>query len=130
MSPTLVAATDDVPPDGSYLFTVRDPDDGLTEVILVSLRDGVAAWKNGCRHEPDQRLDRGDDRLICPKHGSTFDVESGDCEDGPARGTTLVEVDVAVRHGQVYLTDDELEYVHDGGIDDNGDPSATSHLRF
>ena len=43
---------------------------------------------------------------------------------------TLVEVDVAVRHGQVYLTDDDLEFVAEGGIDDDGDPSSTSHLTF
>jgi nitrite reductase/ring-hydroxylating ferredoxin subunit len=136
MAATLVAATDDVPPDGSYLFTVREPDGSLEEAILVSLSDGVAAWKNFCQHETDQRLDRGrgaarrDDRLICPKHGSAFDVATGDCDNGPASGSTLAAVDVAVRHGQVYLTDEDLEYVRDGGLDDDGDPSSTSHLRF
>jgi nitrite reductase/ring-hydroxylating ferredoxin subunit len=136
MSATLVATTDDVPGDGSYRFTVREPGGDLEEVILVSLSDGVAAWKNFCQHETDQRLDRGrgaarrDDRIICPKHGSSFDVASGVCDNGPAGGSTLAEVDVAVRHGQVYLTDDDLEYVHDGGIDEDGDPSSSTHLRF
>ena len=136
MSATLVASADDVPDVGSYLFTVREADGSLEEVILVDLADGVSAWKNFCQHETDQRLDRGsgaamrDGRLICPKHGSMFDAETGYCDNGKAAGSTLVEVDVTVRHGQVYLTDDDLEFVAEGGIDDDGDPSSTSHLTF
>ncbi|PSP33816.1 (2Fe-2S)-binding protein [Halobacteriales archaeon QH_10_70_21] len=136
MSATLVASADDVPDVGSYLFTVREADGSLEEVILVDLADGVSAWKNFCQHETDQRLDRGsgaamrDGRLICPKHGSMFDAETGYCDSGKAAGSTLVEVDVTVRHGQVYLTDDDLEFVAEGGIDDDGDPSSTSHLTF
>ena len=136
MSATLVASADDVPDVGSYLFTVREADGSLEEVILVDLADGVSAWKNFCQHETDQRLDRGngaavrDDQLICPKHGSMFDAETGYCDNGKAAGSTLAEVDVTVRHGQVYLTDDNLEYVDEGGTDDDGGPSSTSHLTF
>jgi nitrite reductase/ring-hydroxylating ferredoxin subunit len=136
MCASLVAATDDIPEVGTYLFTVREPDGSLEEVVLVDLEDGVAAWKNFCQHETDQRLDRGngaavrDGRLICPKHGSMFDAETGYCDNGKAAGSTLVEVDIAVRHGQVYLTDDDLEFVGEGGIDDDGSPSSTSHLTF
>ncbi len=136
MCATLVASTDEIPDVGSYLFTVREPDGDLEEVILVELEDGVSAWKNYCQHETDQRFDRGDgaavrdDQIVCPKHGSMFDAETGYCDNGKAAGSTLVEVDVAVRHGQVYLTDDDLEFVAEGGIDDDGPPSSTSHLSF
>ena len=136
MCATLVASTDDVPEVGTYLFTVREPDGSPEEVVLVDFGDGVSAWKNFCQHETDQRLDRGngaamrDDRLICPKHGSMFDAETGYCDNGKAAGSTLVEVDVTERHGQVYLTDDDLEYVGEGGIDDDDGPSSTSHLTF
>ena len=135
MSATLVASADDVPDVGSYLFTVREADGSLEEVILVDLADGVSAWKNFCQHETDQRLDRGsgaamrDDQLVCPKHGSMFDAGTGYCDNGKAAGSTLVEVDVTERHGQVYLTDDDLEFVGEGGIDDGG-PSSSSHLTF
>ncbi|PSP81787.1 (2Fe-2S)-binding protein [Halobacteriales archaeon QS_4_69_225] len=136
MCATLVASTDEIPAVGSYLFTVREPDGSLEEVILLDLEDGVSAWKNYCQHETDQRFDRGDGavtrdgRIVCPKHGSMFDAETGYCDNGKAAGSTLVEVDVAVRHGQVYLTDDDLEFVAEGGIDDDGSPSSTSHLSF
>lgn len=133
---TLVTAVDDVPEDGSFLFTVEESSGGTEEVILLRLVDGVSAWKNFCRHEPDQRLDRGtgavrrDGEIICPRHGSTFDVCSGHSGNGPAAGSTLAAVDVTVRHGQVYLTDDDLEFSHVGGTDGDGLPGSTSHLRF
>ena len=103
MCATLVASTDEIPAVGSYLLTVREPDGSLEEVILLDLEDGVSAWKNYCQHETDQRFDRGDgaatrdDQIICPKHGSMFDAETGYCDNGKAAGSTLVEVDVAVR---------------------------------
>ena len=136
MCATLVASTDEIPDVGSHLLTVREPDGSLEEVILLDLEDGVSAWKNYCQHETDQRFDRGDGattrdgRIVCPKHGSMFDAETGYCDNGKAAGSTLVEVDVAVRHGQVYLTDDDLEFVAEGGIDDDDSPSSTSHLSF
>ena len=134
--PTLLTALEDVPEDGSYLFTVEEADGSTEEVILVRLADGVSAWKNFCQHETDQPLDPGhgaarrDDKIICPKHGSAFDVDSGYCDNGPAAGSSLVEVDVTVRHGQVYLTDDDVEFRHEGGSDDDGPPDTSSHLRF
>ena len=136
MCATLVASTDEIPAVGSYLLTVREPDGSLEEVILLDSEDGISAWKNYCQHETDQRFDRGDGaairdgRIVCPKHGSMFDAETGYCDNGKAAGSTLVEVDVTVRHGQVYLTDDDLEFVAEGGIDDDGSPSSTSHLSF
>jgi nitrite reductase/ring-hydroxylating ferredoxin subunit len=98
----------------------------------------VSAWKNFCMHEPDQRLDRGvgtgaamrDGQIICPRHGSMFDAATGYCDNGEAAGQTLVEVDVTVRDGVVYLTDEGLSYSHAGGVDDDGLPDSTSHVSF
>jgi nitrite reductase/ring-hydroxylating ferredoxin subunit len=133
-----IASVEDVPENGSYLFTVEEPSGREEEIILVALADGIAAWKNFCMHEPDQRLDRGlgngvamrDDQLICPKHGSMFDAETGYCDNGEARGQSLVSVEVTVADGEVYLTDDSLSYLHEGGIDDDSMPGSSSHLQF
>ena len=133
---TRITTVEEVPENGSFLFTVREPDGREEEVILVRLADGIAAWKNFCQHETDQRLDRGrgaamrDGEIICPKHGSMFDAATGYCDNGKAAGSTLVEVDVAVRHGDVYLTDDDLTFAHEGGIEDDGTPGSSSHLTF
>jgi len=118
--------------DGSYLFTAEGPY-GAEEVIVVPCGDGVEAWRNRCTHE-DQRFDTGqgvpmrEGEIICPRHGSLFDACEGDCDNGEAAGTTLPAVGLAERHGTVFLVDDDYEFVHEGGIDDDEGPSSTSHL--
>lgn len=133
--PTRVTSLETVESDPPYLFTVVDPRGDQEEVILTPCEDGVEAWVNTCTHE-SQRLERGhgaslrDGEIVCPKHGSLFDACAGDCDNGPAAGTTLVDVGVTVNRGDVFLTDDSYEFRHEGGIDDDDDPSSTSHLRF
>lgn len=131
-----ITSVEAIPETGSYLFTVSEPGGDREEVILVRADGDVAAWKNFCQHEIDQRLDTGrgaamrDGQIICPRHGSMFDAESGYCANGKAAGSTLAEVDVTVQRGEVFLTDTELEFLHEGGIDDDGGPDSTSHLTF
>lgn len=152
---TRLTSVDEVPERGSYLFTVVEPDGSDEEVFLVRCADdeageagdridgedgvGVRAWKNFCLHETDQRLDRGigngvairDGEIICPRHGSAYDACSGHCDEGKAAGTDLLPVDVEVENGDVYLTDDELQFKHEGPIEDEDDgPDSTSHINF
>jgi nitrite reductase/ring-hydroxylating ferredoxin subunit len=120
---------------GSYLFTASDPYDDLEEIVVVPCEDGVTAWINRCTHE-NQAFDTGrgvpmrDGEIICPRHGSLFDACEGDCDNGPAADTTLPSVDLATRHGTVFLIDDDYEFHHEGGIDDDDGPSSTSHLQL
>ncbi|MEF8789554.1 MAG: Rieske 2Fe-2S domain-containing protein [Haloarculaceae archaeon] len=139
---TRLTELSEVPEVGSSLFTVRERGGDEEEVILVRCEGEagpVTAWKNFCQHETDQRLDRGvgngvvmrDGGVVCPKHGSVFDACSGHCDNGKAAGSTLVEVGIEVEDGTVYLTDEDLTYRHEGGIDDDGDvPGSSSHLTF
>jgi nitrite reductase/ring-hydroxylating ferredoxin subunit len=123
--------------EGSWLFTVKSSIEDEQEVFLLPCEDGVEAWVNRCTHE-DQRLYREevgavtrDGAVVCPKHGSAFDACEGDCENGPAAGSTLPGVEVTVENGQVYLTDDDVRYLHDGPAEDDDDddlPSSSSHL--
>jgi nitrite reductase/ring-hydroxylating ferredoxin subunit len=152
-SRTRLTTVESVPENGSWLFTVSESDGDREEVILVRACGGVEAWKNFCKHEPDQRLDRGfgaavrEEDIVCPKHGSVFDGCSGQCDNGPAAGSRLSPVAVDVEDGAVYLADEDLTFAHEGGLDDGdeagddaddggdddegGDgPSSTSHLRF
>ena len=132
-----IADVESVPEVGSYLFTAEDAFTNERELILVPCErePGVEAWVNECTHE-NQRFDRGngaamrDGQIICPKHGSLFDACSGECDNGEAAGTTLPGVDIAVEDGTVYLTDEEYEFVHEGGIEDDDGPSSTSHIGF
>jgi len=132
-----ITTTDEVPEQGSFLFTVTESDGREEEVILIrDSEDEIAAWKNFCQHEIDQRLDRGngavtrDGGVICPKHGSIFDGSTGHCDNGKAAGSTLAEVDIAINRTDVYLTDDDLAFEHVGGISDDDMPGSSSHLGF
>jgi nitrite reductase/ring-hydroxylating ferredoxin subunit len=130
--------------EGSWLFTVRNSRDESQEVFLVPCEDETAdrpvtAWVNNCTHEA-QRLHREgigavvrDGGVVCPKHGSVFDTCSGYCDNGEAAETTLLSVDITVEDGQVYLTDDDADFLWQGPTDDDDDddmPSSTSHLQL
>ncbi|MFC6724366.1 Rieske (2Fe-2S) protein [Halobium palmae] len=111
-----IAAVEDVPTDGTLLFTVRDGFD-REEAVLTRLSDGsVQAFRNYCMHWTDVRLDKGsgatvrDGEIVCQKHGATFERDSGYCDFGPCEGSVLDRIDVAVADGDVYLADDDYEF--------------------
>ena len=109
-----VAPVDDVPSDGTLRFEARA---GRRRIggVLQQTDEGVLAWENSCPHEPEVQLDRGlgalidGDQLVCHKHGARFNCDDGYCTRGPCRGRSLTPIDVAVRDGDVILTDDRFE---------------------
>lgn len=115
-----VASVEEVPADGTLLLTVRKGFDE-EEAILTRLDDGtVVAFRNYCQHWTDVRLDKGsgalvrNGELVCQKHGATFQRDSGYCDFGPCEGASLDTLDVTVEAGEVYLTDEAYEFVHQG----------------
>ena len=129
-----IAAVDEIPEDGSFLFTVREGFD-TSEAILVALADGVVAFENYCPHWTDIRLDKGsgatvrEDELVCEKHGATFERDSGSCTFGPCEGAVLAEVETTVEDGDVYLTDDDYEFENLGASGEH-DLSSGSRIGF
>jgi len=129
-----IAAVEDVPEDGSLLFTVREGFD-KSEAILVALADGIVAFENYCPHWRDVRLDKGsgatlrEDELVCEKHGATFERDSGACTFGPCEGAVLDTLDVTVADGDVYLTDDDYEFENRGPSGDH-DLSSGGRIGF
>lgn len=137
----------DVPTEGTLLFTVRADGEEREAILLrVSSGDGdedgddsadgdVVAWLNYCQHWTDVRLDSGDGaavrngEVVCEKHGATFRGSDGCCTFGPCEGATLNEVEVAVDDGDVYLSDDEFEFVHLGASEER-DLSAGRGIGF
>lgn len=129
-----IAATDEVPTDGTLLVTLRRGTD-TEEAILTRLSDGVVAFRNSCPHWTDVRLDRGSgalvrgDELVCQKHGATFHRETGACDFGPCEGAMLDRIDVTAENGDVYLTDDDYEF-DSLGSDGDRDLSSGSRIDF
>ncbi len=127
-----IAAVEEIPEDGTLLFTIRDGFD-REEAFLVRLADGVAAWKNYCQHWTDVRLDKGsgaalrDGEILCQKHGATFREDTGYCDHGPCEGSYLDEVSVVVEDGVVYLAEEGYEF---DGLGPSGDHDLSSRGRI
>lgn len=133
-----IAAVDEVPDDSTFLFTVRDVDaDEEKEAILVELADGVAGWLNYCQHFTHIKLDKGsgapmrDGEIVCANHGAYFESDTGYCNFGPCEGAYLDDVEVTVEDGDVYLTDDDYEFVAVGPMEkDDLDLASKSNYEF
>lgn len=135
-----LTSVSEVEANRSYLFTASNPHGTEEEIIVVPCTDedrgaAVRAFSNRCTHE-FQRFDTGrgvamrDGQFICPKHGSMFDACSGHCDNGDAADTTLPSVEIDVEDGTVFLVDEQYTFLHEGGVDDAGGPSSTSHIGF
>jgi nitrite reductase/ring-hydroxylating ferredoxin subunit/uncharacterized membrane protein len=76
-----VAGEDEVPESGVSGFTV-----GGVDVVLARVDGRVCAVAATCTHlgGPLARGERRDDTIICPWHGSRFDLCTGDVVNGPA----------------------------------------------
>ena len=128
---TRVASVEEVPVASTHLFRVRDADGEVDEAMLTKLSDGVVAYLNRCMHFRHIRIDKGDGapmrdgELVCQNHAAMFEADSGVCTYGPCEGAVLDQVGIAERDGDVYLVDDDYEYVGDGPIEDGQGPSAS-----
>jgi nitrite reductase/ring-hydroxylating ferredoxin subunit len=137
-SGTKITTVEEVPADTTTLVTVRDIDSGEEqEAVLTELGDGVAGWLNYCQHFTHIALDKGsgapmrDGEIICANHGAYFESDSGQCTYGPCEGAFLEGIDVTAEDGDVYLTDEEYEFVATGGIEtDDLDRTSTSNVEF
>jgi nitrite reductase/ring-hydroxylating ferredoxin subunit len=141
MSADAIAPVEEVPTDGTLLFTMRTRNgDGVTdeaiEVVLSRRDDDVVAYRNYCKHWTDVRLDKGsgaavrDDELVCQRHGATFDRESGVCTFGPCEGAVLDNVDVRVADETVHLAEEEFEFGSLGGDESRDLSSGGGRIGF
>jgi nitrite reductase/ring-hydroxylating ferredoxin subunit len=128
-----ITAVDDVPPDSTVLFRVRDlEDDEVREAILIATDDGIACWLNSCQHMRHIPLDKGtgapirDGEIVCANHGAMFAADTGECTFGPCEGAYLQSIDVTVDRGQVSMDDEEFVFEGRGGIEDDDDDLSSS----
>ncbi|WP_254522390.1 Rieske (2Fe-2S) protein [Natrinema caseinilyticum] len=151
MAASRITALADVPDDSTVLFRVTDgsDEDREREAILVrsgaaepdggapSNGDGVSCWLNYCQHLTHIKLDKGsgapmrDGEIVCANHGAYFAAGSGRCTYGPCEGAYLTELEVEIDDGDVYLTDDDYEFVGLGeGKSETLDRTSTSNVEF
>jgi nitrite reductase/ring-hydroxylating ferredoxin subunit/uncharacterized membrane protein len=92
-----VASEDDVPDTGVTGVTV-----GGVDVVLARVDGQVCAIAGTCTHlgGPLARGERDENAIVCPWHGSRFDLCSGEVINGPAVYPQPV-YDVKIEHGRV-----------------------------
>lgn len=138
-SASRIASVQEVPEETTFLFRVRpvDDDDEQREAILLRDDEGVVSWLNYCQHFTHIKLDKGsgaemrDGEVICTNHGAYFDADSGRCTFGPCEGAFLNEIEVGVEDGEVYLVDDDYEFVGIGEIETpDDDLGSKSNYEF
>lgn len=148
-----ITALSAVPDDSTFLFRVADESGEEREAILVAgaameaaggessletdANEGVACWLNYCQHLTHINLDKGsgapmrDGELVCANHGAYFEADSGRCTFGPCEGAYLTDLEVTVSDGEVYLTDEDYEFVGTGPLEsDDLDRTSTSNVEF
>jgi nitrite reductase/ring-hydroxylating ferredoxin subunit len=107
---TLLCRMDSVP-DGACKELRYGEGDGLFSLLLHRRGAGIRAYVNSCPHfslplnaHPDKFLLLADARIMCAWHCAVFRLDDGRCIAGPAQGTGLEPVPVAVVDGQIYLS--------------------------
>ncbi|UZE50302.1 Rieske 2Fe-2S domain-containing protein [Rhodopseudomonas sp. P2A-2r] len=80
-------------------------------IIVVRWGRQVFGYLNRCPHdggnldwERNQFLDQNGTRLMCGKHGATFELGTGKCVDGPCKGKNLTPVALTVLDNDICVT--------------------------
>ena len=80
-------------------------------IFVVRWDKKVYGYVNRCPHngvnldwETNQFLEQGSNRIICGKHGSLFELETGKCIEGPCHGQSLEPVSLVVMDGDICVT--------------------------
>ncbi|MFB6303660.1 MAG: Rieske (2Fe-2S) protein [Haloferacaceae archaeon] len=113
--PRYVAPVTEIPSDSTIRCEATNGRRGTEIILRRENGDDVFAWRNSCPHKPKVRLDPGDGaivddgQLVCHEHGARFECDDGFCTYGPCRGDALDEVEVEVRRGDVYLSDERFD---------------------
>lgn len=89
--------------------------DAETTYIMLFLHVGVIrAFLNTCPHHglalslaPDLFFFSPERLLVCPHHGASFELDTGQCLEGPCRGASLRAVKIRLDEEFVWL-DQEL----------------------
>ncbi len=95
-SGTGLAAVADVPVGGAVSATDAN---GKPVIVSQPSQGDIVAFSAICTHKGCTVAPQGD-QLVCPCHGSTYDLATGDNTGGPAP-SPLPEITVSVKDGQV-----------------------------
>ncbi|MDG2089647.1 MAG: Rieske (2Fe-2S) protein [Gammaproteobacteria bacterium] len=85
-------------------------------LFAINKHDQIFVYLNLCPHlhaplnwEPDKFLNNSCDLIQCSNHGALFDIENGECIQGPCKGQSLQAVDYEVKDGNIYIKESDLK---------------------
>ncbi len=127
-----ICSLNDIPSKKARGFSLMVVDDNGEQqplpLIVVRWGRQVFGYVNKCPHdgvnldwERQQFLDPNGLRLMCGKHGSLFEIGTGNCVDGPCKGQGLTPVALTVLDGDICVTGVKLVEEDDDGADSAGD---------
>lgn len=110
----ICATTDISNRQGKAFSLLREGEDGtLTPWRIFVVRWGkqVYGYVNRCPHqgvnldfESNRFIEPFSKTIVCGKHGSQFELETGRCIEGPCLGQSLEPVDVVIIDGDICVT--------------------------
>ncbi|WP_456640515.1 Rieske (2Fe-2S) protein [Bradyrhizobium sp. USDA 10063] len=97
---------------GFYLMRVdENGSPSPWSIVVVRWGKRVFGYLNKCPHdgvnldwERNQFLDPNGMRLMCGKHGTTFELSTGRCLEGPCKGSGLIPITLTVLDGDICVT--------------------------
>lgn len=96
-----LCSVDDLPEGEARGFDVFD--EGRDALFIVHTGEALKAYVNTCPHHgaslpwrKNAYLNAAGNRIVCSAHGAQFDIETGDCQLGPAMGCSLKSLEVQV----------------------------------
>ena len=103
----VICGMSDIPSQKARGFhLLRIEDDGTEKplsIVVVRWGRQVFGYVNKCPHdgvnldwERNQFLDPNGIRLMCGKHGATFELGTGMCVEGPCKGRSLTPVALSI----------------------------------
>ena len=103
-----ICKASDITPKGKE---IRIPgEDGPFYLMVFRRGDRLLAYHNSCPHQgrslnfaPDRFLIGDDGLLVCAHHGAAFDLDTGDCTQGPCEGSSLRAIAISIRDDEVWL---------------------------
>jgi len=110
----VICGMSDIPSQKARGFhLLRIEDDGTEKplsIVVVRWGRQVFGYVNKCPHdgvnldwERNQFLDPNGIRLMCGKHGATFELGTGMCVEGPCKGRSLTPVDLSIIDNDICL---------------------------
>jgi nitrite reductase/ring-hydroxylating ferredoxin subunit len=99
-TPQRIAALEDIPVAGSYLFRYPTPDDPA--IVIRPTEDQLLAYSQRCTHLACVVIyEHEDHALVCPCHHGVFDAADGRNVAGPPQ-RPLNRIELELRDGEVW----------------------------